>query len=50
VEFVRYRLADGMEPEKICEELITNCLSPESRKDGFGCDNMTVRVFHDFCS
>jgi len=42
VRFVRYRLGDRMEPEKICEELMTNCLSPDCQMGGLGCDNMTV--------
>ncbi|CAL8079358.1 unnamed protein product [Orchesella dallaii] len=42
VNFIRYRLGDRMEPEKICEELMTNCLSPDCQMGGLGCDNMTV--------
>ena len=31
-----------MEPEIICEELMTRCLAPDSSMGGLGCDNMTV--------
>lgn len=42
VEFVRIRIADQMEPEQICEELMTRCLAPDCQMGGLGCDNMTV--------
>ncbi|CAG7721120.1 unnamed protein product [Allacma fusca] len=42
VEFVRRRLSINMEPETICEELMTNCLAPDCQMGGLGCDNMTV--------
>ena len=41
-DFVISKLAAGMEPEIICEELITRCLAPDSSMGGLGCDNMTV--------
>lgn len=41
-EFVRYSLGSGMEPDKICEELMTACLAPDCQMGGLGCDNMTV--------
>lgn len=41
-EFVRARIAEGMLPEIICEELMTRCLAPDCQMGGLGCDNMTV--------
>ncbi|XP_023287771.1 probable protein phosphatase 2C T23F11.1 isoform X2 [Orussus abietinus] len=47
VQFVRDRLAGSLEasplvdPEEICEELMTRCLAPDALM-GTGCDNMTV--------
>jgi hypothetical protein len=41
-DFVRLRLSTGMEPEVICEELMTRCLAPDCHMGGLGCDNMTV--------
>ncbi|XP_003747764.1 probable protein phosphatase 2C T23F11.1 [Galendromus occidentalis] len=42
VRFIRVRLAERMEPEIICEELMTRCLAPDTSMGGLGCDNMTV--------
>lgn len=42
VEFIRTRIAEGMQPEIICEELMTRCLAPDCQMGGLGCDNMTV--------
>jgi len=42
VDFVRARIAEKMEPEEICEELMTRCLAPDCQMGGLGCDNMTV--------
>ncbi|KAI8761701.1 protein phosphatase 2C T23F11.1 isoform X1 [Biomphalaria glabrata] len=42
VEFVRNRIAQRMEPDTICEELMTRCLAPDCQAGGLGCDNMTV--------
>ncbi|XP_070554054.1 probable protein phosphatase 2C T23F11.1 isoform X2 [Ptychodera flava] len=42
VNFVRTRIAEKMEPEQICEELMTRCLAPDCQMGGLGCDNMTV--------
>lgn len=42
VDYVRDRLAIKMEPEQVCEELLTRCLAPDSSMGGLGCDNMTV--------
>ena len=41
-DFVIHKLAAGLEPEPICEELMTRCLAPDSSMGGLGCDNMTV--------
>lgn len=41
VDFVTQRLGQGMEPEDICEQLMTRCLSPDCQMGGLGCDNMT---------
>ncbi|XP_046394221.1 probable protein phosphatase 2C T23F11.1 isoform X2 [Ischnura elegans] len=42
VDFVRLRIAMGMDPEDICEDLMTRCLAPDCQMGGLGCDNMTV--------
>ncbi|PRD22339.1 UNVERIFIED_CONTAM: ppm-2 [Trichonephila clavipes] len=42
VNFIRTRIAIRMEPEQICEELMTRCLAPDCQMGGLGCDNMTV--------
>jgi len=42
VEYIRCRIAEKMEPEEICENLMTNCLAPDCQMGGLGCDNMTV--------
>ena len=39
---MRTRIGQGMEPEDICEELMTRCLAPDCQMGGLGCDNMTV--------
>ncbi|XP_020619835.1 probable protein phosphatase 2C T23F11.1 [Orbicella faveolata] len=44
VDFVRTRIAQRMEPEQICEELLTRCLAPDCQMGGLGCDNMTVII------
>lgn len=33
-----------MEPEDICEDLMTRCLAPNGQMGGLGCDNMTVVI------
>lgn len=43
-DFVRMRVSTGMEPETICEELMTRCLAPDCQMGGLGCDNMTVVI------
>lgn len=42
VDFCRTRLAEGQEPEEVCEELLSHCLAPDCQMGGIGCDNMTV--------
>uniref|UniRef100_A0A914D7H4 protein-serine/threonine phosphatase n=1 Tax=Acrobeloides nanus TaxID=290746 RepID=A0A914D7H4_9BILA len=42
IDFCRTRLVNGMEPEKVCEELLDRCLAPDCELSGLGCDNMTV--------
>ncbi len=41
-DFVCRRIGEGMEPEDICEELMTRCLASDCAMGGLGCDNMTV--------
>lgn len=43
-DFVRSRIGSGMEPEEICEDLMTRCLAPDCQMGGLGCDNMTVVI------
>uniref|UniRef100_A0A8D8PVX0 protein-serine/threonine phosphatase n=1 Tax=Cacopsylla melanoneura TaxID=428564 RepID=A0A8D8PVX0_9HEMI len=43
-DFVRVRIGSGMEPEEICEDLMTRCLAPDCQMGGLGCDNMTVVI------
>jgi len=40
-DFITERIARGMEPEDICEDLMNRCLSPDCQMGGLGCDNMT---------
>lgn len=42
--FVRNRIASGMRPAEICEDLMTQCLAPDCQMGGLGCDNMTVVI------
>lgn len=42
VNFIRKGIAEGLEPELICENLMTQCLAPDFQLVGLGCDNMTV--------
>ncbi|KAI4162553.1 MAG: hypothetical protein LQ342_003784 [Letrouitia transgressa] len=44
VEFVRRGIAAKQELSKICENMMDNCLSPNSETGGVGCDNMTMVV------
>ncbi|CAG9762473.1 unnamed protein product [Ceutorhynchus assimilis] len=42
--FVIEKIANGLEPEDICEGLMMRCLSPDCHMAGLGCDNMTVVI------
>lgn len=42
VSFIRENIANGQDPEEICEELMMRCLAPDCQMAGLGCDNMTV--------
>ncbi|KAI0170831.1 protein phosphatase 2C [Pestalotiopsis sp. NC0098] len=44
VEFVRRGVAAKQELEKICENMMDNCLASNSETGGVGCDNMTMIV------
>ncbi|KAH6655577.1 phosphatase 2C-domain-containing protein [Truncatella angustata] len=44
VEFVRRGIAAKQELEKICENMMDNCLASNSETGGVGCDNMTMIV------
>ncbi|XP_059612157.1 probable protein phosphatase 2C T23F11.1 [Phlebotomus argentipes] len=42
VDFCRQRIALGLYPEEICEQLMTRCLAPDFQMGGLGGDNMTA--------
>ena len=44
VDFVRERLAQGVSPKEVCEQLCDHCLAPNTDGCGKGCDNMSVLV------
>ncbi|KAH7011534.1 phosphatase 2C-domain-containing protein [Ilyonectria destructans] len=44
VEFVRRGIAAKQELEKICENMMDNCLASNSETGGVGCDNMTMTI------
>ncbi|KAG5897147.1 hypothetical protein JTB14_020876 [Gonioctena quinquepunctata] len=44
VDYVRENMANGLEPEEICENLMMHCLAPDCQMAGLGCDNMTVVI------
>lgn len=44
VEFVRRGIAAKQELEKICENMMDNCLASNSETGGVGCDNMTMII------
>ncbi|KAG2181075.1 hypothetical protein INT43_008657 [Umbelopsis isabellina] len=44
VDFVRAGLGEKKTVEEICEELMDDCLAPNSEIGGVGCDNMTVVI------
>ncbi len=44
MEFVRRGIAAKQELEKICENMMDNCLASNSETGGVGCDNMTMTI------
>lgn len=44
IEFVRRGIAARQPLEKICENMMDNCLASNSETGGVGCDNMTMAV------
>jgi len=45
VNWIRHHISEGVPLEKICEDCMTHCLSPDSEfAGGMGCDNMTILV------
>ena len=44
IEFVRRGIAAKQPLEKICENMMDNCLASNSETGGVGCDNMTMAV------
>lgn len=44
VEFVRRGIAAKQGLEKICENMMDNCLASNSETGGVGCDNMTMTI------
>ncbi|KAI9101901.1 phosphatase 2C-like domain-containing protein [Phlyctochytrium arcticum] len=44
VDFVRQKIALGLDLDKVAEAMMDFCLAPESELGGVGCDNMTVVV------
>lgn len=44
VEFVRRGIAAKQDLDKICENMMDNCLASNSETGGVGCDNMTMII------
>jgi protein phosphatase 2C family protein 2/3 len=44
VEFVRRGIASKQDLDKICENMMDNCLASNSETGGVGCDNMTMII------
>lgn len=44
VDFIRPKLAEGQNPSRICEAILTRCLAPSTAVGGLGCDNMTITL------
>ncbi|KAG5923684.1 hypothetical protein E4U61_002803 [Claviceps capensis] len=44
IEFVRRGIAAKQELDKICENMMDNCLASNSETGGVGCDNMTMTI------
>lgn len=51
VDFVRERLTTSVALSKICEEMCDECMAPDTKGSGIGCDNMSVVivVFKQLC-
>ena len=43
-DFVRRRLRHDIPLSKICEELVDECMAPDTKGSGIGCDNMSVVI------
>ncbi|KAK6524322.1 Protein phosphatase 2C 2 [Orbilia ellipsospora] len=44
IEFVRRGVVEKQELQKICENMMDNCLAQSSENGGVGCDNMTMVI------
>ncbi|KAJ2027202.1 Protein phosphatase 2C 2, partial [Coemansia sp. S2] len=44
VQFVHAKIAAGKKLDRICEEMMDECMAGESELGGVGCDNMTVVI------
>lgn len=44
IDFVRERLNASKPLSKICEELCDECIAPDTKGSGIGCDNMSVVI------
>ena len=44
VDYVRARLDADVQLSKICEELADECMAPDTKGSGIGCDNMSVVI------
>src|SRR6188768_4301218 len=44
IEFVRRGIAAKQDLDKICENMMDNCLASNSETGGVGCDNMTMTI------
>lgn len=44
IDFCRLRLADGLTPAAVAEDLSMHCMAPDCSMGGLGCDNMTVMI------
>ena len=44
VAFVETRLAQGIEPSRICSQMCDHCLATNTQGIGKGCDNMSAMV------
>jgi len=42
VDFVRRKIASGVDLKDICEEAMDRCLAPDIEVGGVGCDNVSV--------